>query len=57
MYVGDEEMKHGKRPTRKQKQVIEAAGWNIHNWLVSKAETKQLLIVHRYSGKTREIPL
>ncbi|ADY54884.1 hypothetical protein Sgly_3161 [Syntrophobotulus glycolicus DSM 8271] len=49
-------MKHGKRPTRAQKIRLKEAGLNYENWLVVKATTEGLEVVHKYSGKTRTIP-
>lgn len=44
-------MKHGKRPTVAQKQIISSAGLNPDNWLVVKNTTFCLEIVHRKTGK------
>lgn len=45
-------MKHGKRPTRAQKNVIKANGLNPNNWLVTKnlQHEHRLIIVHRNTG-------
>lgn len=48
-------MKHGKRPTRRQKALIQAAGLNPDNWLVVKDTKPTMTIVHRVSDKTRVI--
>ncbi|MBY9081037.1 hypothetical protein KIH86_23065 [Paenibacillus sp. HN-1] len=51
-------MKQGKRPTRRQKHEIKAAGLNADNWLVERdvrGEKPELIIIHRVSGKTRNV--
>ncbi|MDT3426099.1 hypothetical protein J2Z22_001619 [Paenibacillus forsythiae] len=51
-------MKQGKRPTRRQKDEIKAAGLNADNWLVErdiKGKTPELIIIHRVSGNTRNV--
>ena len=50
-------MKHGKNPTVSEKKIMQSWGLIVDNWLVVKHTTKQLLVVHRLSGKTRPIPL
>jgi hypothetical protein len=50
-------MKNGKRPTRRQMKAIESAGLNLENWLVSKALSDELLLVHKWTGQTRRLPL
>lgn len=47
-------MKHGKAPTRAQKQFIrDRLGLNPENWLVVKDNPMELVLVHRLSGKQR----
>lgn len=48
-------MKHGVKPTRKQKERIEAAGLNSDNWLVVKDCPSCFEIVHKVSNKTRKL--
>ena len=48
-------MKHGKKPTVAQRKVISAWSLNWENWLVVKDTPEGMVIVHRYSGKVREI--
>jgi hypothetical protein len=50
-------MKNGKRPTRKQKEVISQAGLDAKMWLVSKAEAHSLFLVHRFTGKGKQLIL
>lgn len=49
-------MKHGKRPTRAQKIRLKEVGLNWENWLVVGATKEGLDVVHKHSGKTRNIP-
>jgi len=51
---GAEKVKNGKRPTRRQKEAIKAAGYDPDNWLVSQAPPGKLYIVSR-SGKTTKV--
>ena len=48
-------MKHGKKPTRRQKQDIASVRLNPDNWLVCKDTPEELVIEHRISGKVRII--
>ena len=50
-------MKNGKRPTLRQKKLIQAVGWNPQNWLVSKHTPKEMHLVHRNTGTRKVIPL
>lgn len=50
-------MKHGKRPTRRQKQAIAAADLNPAEWLVAKSLPRQLHIIHRDDGKIEIIAI
>lgn len=49
-------MKHGRKPTRKQKMLIKSARLNCENWLVIGDSTRELVIRNRQTGKTRTIP-
>lgn len=44
---------HGLRPTRRQKELIKAAGLNPANWLVTKNLPGELHLEHRTTGKAR----
>ena len=44
-------MKHGVRPTREQKKVIQSKGLNVENWLVTKDTPTEMILVHRHSDK------
>lgn len=53
-------MKRGKRPTRKQKELIgEQRIGNQHlnpdKWLVRQRFSNNVLLIHRETGKTREL--
>lgn len=48
-------MKHGKKPTVRQKRKIAKMGLNVENWLVERETKNELVIVHRISGKPRTI--
>lgn len=46
-------MKHGKKPTREQRKLIERWGMDAHDWMVVKDTSTEMLIVHRHSDRTR----
>lgn len=46
-------MKHGKKPTRRQGELIKSKGLNWKNWLVTKDTPEMMEIIHRYSGNIR----
>ena len=46
-------MKHGLKPTRRQKELIKAARLNVNDWLVTKNLPGELHIEHRHCGKVR----
>ncbi|WP_442954830.1 DUF6906 family protein [Paenibacillus sp. SYP-B4298] len=48
-------MKNGKRPTRRQQELIKSAGWNPDNWLVVKHLPTEMHLVHRDEGTTKVI--
>lgn len=50
-------MRQGKRPTRRQKEIIKGKNLNVGNWLVVEQTKERLVIMHRYTGRTREIYL
>ena len=45
-------MKHGKKPTREQRKLIERSKLNATDWLVVKDTPEELVLVHRFSDKT-----
>lgn len=52
-----DELKQGKRPTNKQKQIIKDAGYKPENWLVTKHLQEELHIVNRSSNTVKVIAL
>lgn len=48
-------MKHGKKPTAKQKVLIIEARLNYREWLVTKDTPGMMEIVHRESGTIKKI--
>lgn len=51
----DEQVKQGKKPTNKQRDIIKNAGLKPENWLVVKNLQHELHIVNRSSNKQRII--
>lgn len=49
-------MKNGKKPTKSQKQLLQQFGFQAEDWLIVKNTSIELLIQHRYTGRTRYIP-
>jgi hypothetical protein len=49
-------MKHGKRPTRKQKILISNLRLNPDNWLVLGEDKEFLIVVHRHTDRVRKLP-
>ena len=50
-------MKHGKKPTREQRKLMEKWRVNTMDWLVSKDTATELVLVHRhFDNKTKIIP-
>ena len=48
-------MKHGKRPTVRQKKLMRELGITNDSWLVERETNDELVIVHRLTDKTRVI--
>lgn len=48
-------MKHGTKPTRKQKGIIVSAGLKPENWLVERETEVFLRIIDKWSGETTDI--
>jgi len=48
-------MKQGKRPTRKQSELLTANKLNPSDWLIVKNQNHWLQIVHREKGTLRSI--
>ena len=50
-------MKHGKKPTREQRKLMEKCKVNTMDWLVVKDEPSKMTLVHRhFDNKTKIIP-
>ncbi|WP_195892278.1 DUF6906 family protein [Intestinimonas massiliensis (ex Afouda et al. 2020)] len=50
-------MRHGKKPTRKQKIRLGQAGLSPENWLVVReAPTGGLVILHKHTDRIRVVP-
>ena len=50
-------MKHGKKPTREQRKLMEKCKVNTQDWLVVKDEpSKMTLVHHHFDNKTKIIP-
>lgn len=50
-------MKQGKKPTRRVKEMLVEKKLNPNNWLVERQLNNQLVLVHRGSGKIRQLKL
>lgn len=48
--------KTGKKPTLREKKLIEAVGLKVENWLVQKKDNEYLYIIHRHSSNVRKLP-
>ncbi len=48
-------MKHGKNPTRRQREYIASLWLNPDNWLVCKDTPNELVLEHKYSGNIKVI--
>lgn len=48
-------MKNGKKPTRRQREVIKSKRLNAANWLVVKDTSIELELVHRRTGSKKII--
>lgn len=48
-------MKHGKRLTLKQKELLQNIGLNPSNWLIVKNLSNKLVLVHREKGTLAEV--
>ncbi|MBU5442057.1 hypothetical protein [Paenibacillus sp. MSJ-34] len=48
-------MKQAKRPTRKQKTVIDGYGLNPNNWFVERDTPQEMVIIHRHTGSIRRL--
>lgn len=50
-------MKHGKKPTREQRKLMQKWKLNCVDWLVERETLSQLILIHRhFENKTKVIP-
>lgn len=49
-------MKHGKRPTREQRKLMQKWKVNCQDWLVERETIHELVLVHRHLDKIKVIP-
>ena len=49
-------MKHGKKPTREQRKLMEKFKVNAQDWLVERETLSELVLRHRHFDKTKIIP-
>lgn len=50
-------MKHGKKPTREQRKLMDKWKVNTYDWLVERETSTELVLVHRhFDKKTKIIP-
>lgn len=48
-------MKHGKRPTREQRKLMEKWKVNTQDWLVERETLSELVLIHRHFDNTKKI--
>ncbi len=48
-------MKHGKRPSKRQKIFIKSWGLCPENWLVTKDTPERMELVHRHNDKNKRV--
>ncbi|WP_407673350.1 DUF6906 family protein [Paenibacillus silvisoli] len=48
--------KQGKRPTRRQQQLISSYGLNPENWLVERDTPGELIVIHRNTNQQKAFP-
>lgn len=49
-------MKHGKKPTKQQKAVLNEFHLNPNDWLIVKNTAKEMQIISRFTGRIKVIP-
>ena len=50
-------IKHGKKPTREQRKLMEQWKVDTYDWLVERETSTELILVHRhFDNKTKIIP-
>ena len=48
-------MKHGKKPTREQRKLMEKWKVNPQDWLVERDTLSELVLIHRHFDNTKKI--
>ena len=48
-------MKHGKKPTREQRKLMEKWRMNTQDWLVERETLSELVLIHRHFDNTKKI--
>ena len=48
-------MKHGKKPTREQRKLMEKCKVNTQDWLVERETLSELVLIHRHFDNTKKI--
>ena len=48
-------MKHGKKPTREQRKLMQKWKVSTEDWLVAKDTPTEMVLVHRYTTATKTI--
>lgn len=48
-------MKHGKKPTREQRKLLQKWKLDTNSWLVVKDTPTEMVLVHRHFDKTKKI--
>ena len=48
-------MKHGKKPTREQRKLMEKWKVNTYDWLVERETSTELVLIHRHFENTKKI--
>lgn len=48
-------MKHGKKPTREQRKLMEKWKVNTYDWLVERETLSELVIIHRHFDNKKKI--
>jgi hypothetical protein len=49
-------MKHGKKPTREQRKLMEKFRMNTQDWLVERGTNTELVLIHRHFDTKKIIP-
>ena len=49
-------MKHGKKPTREQRKLMEKWKLNTYDWLVERETLHELVLIHRHFDTKKIIP-